>query len=97
MYIYIHTYIHTNTYIYIYVYIYTYVYIYIYICIHIYVYKNRKRFKRDVREAASPAEGVRFASRICGRSAPEIWEFPKTGDPRVPLKGSLKGSIRVLK
>ena len=25
-----------------------------------------------------------------------IWEFPKIGDPRVPLKGSLKGSIRVL-
>ena len=23
-------------------------------------------------------------------------EFPKIGDPRVPLKGSLKGSIRVL-
>ena len=26
-----------------------------------------------------------------------IWEFPKIGDPRVLLKGSLKGSKRVAK
>ena len=74
---------------------YTYVYIYIYMYTYICIQKSKKVQARRERSCIpSGRREIRFANLRKKRS--EIWEFPKTGDPRVPLKGSLKGSIRVL-
>ena len=69
-----------------------------YVCMYIYIYVHRQiDIKLCVLRARSSM--VPYLTGKAFRLPSSwgcIWEFPKIGDPRVPLKGSLKGSIRVL-